>query len=57
MKTKTAMRFSPFHLVHGIEALFPIECKIPSLKLDVQLLPKTSTLEQPLVHLEHIDEN
>lgn len=37
--------------------MFPIECGIPSLKLVVQLLPQTSTLEQHLVHLEHFDEN
>ena len=33
-----------------------IECKIPSLKLVVELLPKTSELEEHLVHLEHLDE-
>ena len=32
---KTATGFSPFQLVHGIEAIFPIECEIPSLKLVV----------------------
>jgi transposase InsO family protein len=42
---KTTTGFSPFHLVHGVESILPIECKIPSLKLAVELLPDTSDLE------------
>ena len=42
---KTATGFTPFQLVHGVESVFPIECEIPSLKLDVELLPDTSSLE------------
>ena len=53
---KTATGFSPFQLVHGIEAVVPIECEIPSLKLAIQLLPNTSILEERLLHLEHLDE-
>ena len=34
----------------------PVECKIPSLKLVVELLPDTSPLEEHLVHLEKLDE-
>jgi transposase InsO family protein len=34
---KTATSFSPFQLVYGLEAVLPIECQIPSLKLAVQL--------------------
>ena len=34
----------------------PIECEISSLKLVVELLPETSSLEECLVHLENIDE-
>jgi hypothetical protein len=49
---KTATSFSPFQLVYGLEAVFPIECQIPSLKLVVQLFPDTSPLEERLVHLE-----
>jgi hypothetical protein len=49
---KTATNFSPFQLVYGLEAVFPIECQIPSLKLAVQLLPDTSPLEEQLVYLE-----
>jgi len=57
MTVKTTTGFSPFHLVHGVEAILPIECEIPSLKLVVQLLPDTSIFEERLVHLEHLDEN
>ena len=39
-----------------MEAIFPIECEIPSLKLAVQLLPETSTLEARLVELKQLDE-
>ena len=53
---KTATGFSPFQLVYGMEAVLPIECQIPSLKLAVQLLPDTSPLEERLVHLEQLDE-
>ena len=53
---KTANDFSPYQLVHGLESIFPVECKIPYLKLAVELLPDTSTLEECLVHLEQLDE-
>jgi hypothetical protein len=53
---KTATNFSPFQLVYGLEAVLPIECQIPSLKLAVQLLPDTSLLEERLLHLEQLDE-
>ena len=49
---KTATDFSPYHLVHGVESIFPVECEIPSLKLAIELLPDTSPLEERLVHLE-----
>ena len=53
---KTAMGFSPYKLVHGVESVFPVECEIPSLKLGIELLPDTSPLEERLVHLEQLDE-
>lgn len=53
---KIATGFTPFQLVNGLEAIFPIECEIPSLNLVIQLLPKTSTLEERLVELENLDE-
>jgi hypothetical protein len=49
---KTATSFSPFQLIYRLEAVLPIECQIPSLKLATQLLSKTSPLEERLVHLE-----
>jgi hypothetical protein len=49
---KTATDFSHFQLVYGLEAVLPIECQIPSLKLVVQLLPDTSPLKEWLVHLD-----
>ena len=53
---KTATGFTPFQLVYGVEAIFPIECEIPSLKIAVQLLPETFALEARLVELEQLDE-
>ena len=43
-------------MVYGTEALFPIECEIPSLRIAIQLLLETSALEARLVELEHLDE-
>jgi transposase InsO family protein len=53
---KTATAFSPFQLVHGVDSILPVECKIPSLKLAVKLLLDTSDLERCIVHLEILDE-
>ena len=44
--TNTTTYFTPFHLVHGIESVIPIEYQIPSLCLVVKLLPNTFPLEQ-----------
>ena len=49
---KTATGFSPYQLVHGVESVLLVECKVPSLKLSIELLPNTSPLEEHLVHLE-----
>ena len=53
---KTAMGFSPYQLVHGVELVLSVECGIPSLNLAIELLPDTSLLEECLVHLEQLDE-
>ena len=53
---KTATGFSPYQLVHGVELVLQVECEIPSLKLSIELLPDTSSLEEHLVHLDHLDE-
>jgi transposase InsO family protein len=36
---KTATGFTPFQLVYGLEAVLPIECEIPSLKLAIETSP------------------
>ena len=43
---KTTTGFTLFQLVYGLEAVLPIECELPSLKLAVELLPNTSTEEE-----------
>ena len=53
---KTATRFSPYQLVHGVDFVLSVECEIPSLKLAIDILLDTSTLEEHLVHLEQLDE-
>lgn len=53
---KTGVGFTHFQLVYGLESIFSIECKIPSLKLAVELLPETSSLKEHLIHLEYLDE-
>jgi hypothetical protein len=52
----TFISFSPFQLAHGMESIHPIECEMPSLKLEIELLPDTSNLEERLVHLDRLDE-
>ena len=46
---KNATRFTPFQLVYGLEETLPVECKIPSLKLAVELLPDSSPEEECLL--------
>ena len=53
---KTATGFSPFQLVHGVEAVTLIECEISSLQIAIHVLTYTTELEERLVHLEHFDE-
>ena len=53
---KTATRFSPFQLVHEVEAVTLVECEILSLNIAIHVLPDTSELEEHLLHLEHLDE-
>eukprot|EP00253_Pinus_taeda_P024677 PITA_24677 len=54
---KTSTGFTPFQLVYGLEAVLPIECEIPSLKIIVQLLPVTCEEEKCLLYLAQLDEN
>ena len=53
---KTATGFTPFQLVDGLEFVLPIQCRIPSLKLVVELLPNTSTEEEIFLYLNNLDE-
>jgi hypothetical protein len=53
---KYAIGFTPFHLVYGIKAIFPIECEILSLKLTVKLLPNTTAEEEHFLCLIQLDE-
>jgi predicted RNA polymerase sigma factor len=39
-----------------LEAILPIECEKPSLKLVVELLPNTSAEEEHLLYLMRLDE-
>ena len=53
---KTATAFSPFQLIHRVEAVILVECEIPSLKISIHVLPDTNELEENLLHLEHLYE-
>ena len=53
---KIATGFSPFQLIHGVEAVSLVECEIPSLKIYIHVLPNMTELEEHLLHLEHLDE-
>ena len=53
---KTATSFSPFQVVYGLEAVLPIEYRIPYLKLAIQLLPDTLPLEECLLYIEQLNE-
>ena len=53
---KNTTGFSPFQLVHGVEAVTPVECEISSLKISIHVLPNMTELEERLIHLENLDE-
>jgi transposase InsO family protein len=53
---KSTTGFTPFWLVYGVEAILPIECEIPSLKLAIELLPNTSAEEEHLLYLMRLHE-
>lgn len=55
--TKTTIGFTPFHLIHGIESVIPIECEILTLQMVLNVLPDITPLEQRLLHLEHLNED
>ena len=53
---KTAIGFTPFHLVYDLEAVLPIEYEILSLQLAIELLPATSEEEKHFLYLAQLDE-
>ena len=53
---KTTIGFSPFQLIHGVEAVTLVECGIPSLNIVIHVLPDNSNTEEHLLHLEHLYE-
>jgi hypothetical protein len=57
MAVKTTIGFTPFHLVHGVEVILPIECEIPTLYTTIELLPNTPMMEQWLFTPEYIYED
>ena len=54
---KTTTGFTPFHLIHWIEAALHIECEIPTLHTTIELLLDTTPMEQCLLTLESLDED
>ena len=54
---KTATGFTPFHLVHGVEATLPIKCEIPTLRTTIEILPDTTPIEQHFLNLESLAED
>lgn len=54
---KSVTGFTPFQLVHGVEAILLIDCEIPSLKLAISLIPDKSAEEERIVYLEQLDEH
>ena len=52
---KTTIGFSPFQLIHWLEAVTLVECEILSLKISIHVLPDTTELEEHLLHLENLD--
>eukprot|EP00253_Pinus_taeda_P035480 PITA_35480 len=53
---RNATGFTPFQLVYGLEAVLPVQCKISSLKLAIDLLLGTSEEEARFLELIQLDE-
>jgi len=54
---KSSTGFTPFQLVYGLEAVLPIECEIPSLRMAIELLPATSEEERRFLYLAQLVES
>ena len=57
MNVYTATGFSPFQLIHGVEAVTSVECEIPSSKIAIHVLLDTFYIEERLLHLENLDQH
>jgi hypothetical protein len=57
MTVKPATGFTPFYLVHEIKDMLPIECKIPTLRTTIKLLPNIAPMEQRLLTLDSLDKD
>jgi hypothetical protein len=55
--TKTAIGFTPFHIIHGEAVFLLIECQISFVHLATELLIDTIPLEKILVMLERTNED
>ena len=53
---KAPTSFTPLQFVYGLEAIFPIQCQIPSLKIAIELLLDTSAEEERFLCLNKLDE-
>jgi hypothetical protein len=56
MSVKSVIGLTPFQLFYGLEAILPIECEIPSLKLAIEHLPNSFAKEECLLYLMQLDE-
>eukprot|EP00253_Pinus_taeda_P023657 PITA_23657 len=54
---KISTGFTHFQRVYGLEAVLPIECKITSLQIAIELLLATFEEEKHLLYLSQLDEN
>ena len=50
-------RFTPFHIIHEVDYVLPIECQIPSLYISIKVIPKSSILVQFLITLKQVDKD
>ena len=53
---RNATGITPFQLVYGLEAILPVQCEISSLKLAIDLLPRTLEEEARFLELIQLDE-
>ena len=57
MTVKNATRFTPFHLVYGLEAVLLVEFENQSLKLSIEIFPNTTAKQERFLYLTQLDES